>query len=166
MPERGLYKQPLGAGHHDITCPWLAGHTDGIDHSTAYFKPYEGFPLGGFKCQHSHCTDRHIRALLDVLDIDVAAARMVPSIRIIAGELHRVADAAESALAHTGRFYQCGGAIVTVTTDPGTRRTAPSAGSNARRCCGLCRLPPTGNALMAAALPSSAATRRSASPTS
>lgn len=124
LRDRRLYKQALGAGRHDITCPWLAGHTGGIDHGTVYFEPDDGFPLGGFKCQHGHCAGRHIRALLEVLGIDTAAARMVPAIRIMAGELHRIADAAESALARTGRFYQCGGAIVTVTTDPGTGRTA------------------------------------------
>ena len=57
------------------------------------------------------------------MDIEVNAARMKPTIRIVAGEIHRVVDAAERELAHSGRHYQRGGLIVTVVTDPGTRET-------------------------------------------
>lgn len=124
LQERGLYKRPLGDGRHDIVCPWVAEHTGGLDGGTAYFEPDESFALGGFKCQHGHCAERHIRALLGFLAIEPAAARLVPRIRVAAGELHRVIDAAESALAQTGRHYQHGGSIVVVAADPGTRRTA------------------------------------------
>jgi hypothetical protein len=48
---------------------------------------------------------------------------MKPTIRVVAGEIHRVADAAERELVHARRYYQRGGLIVTVTTDPGTRDT-------------------------------------------
>lgn len=49
--------------------------------------------------------------------------RMQPLIRVVAGEIHRVAEDAELALAKSGCYYQRGGLIVTVVTDPGTRET-------------------------------------------
>jgi hypothetical protein len=123
LGERGLYKTPLGGGKHDISCPWVEEHTDAIDGGTAYFEPDDSWPIGGFKCLHGHCAERHIRDLLRVLDIDISSARMKPIIRIVAGEFHRVVDAAEHELAQSGRHYQRGGLIVCVATDPGTGET-------------------------------------------
>lgn len=119
----GLYKAPLGQGKHDISCPWLSEHTGQVDGGTAYFEPDDLWPIGGFKCLHGHCADRHIRDVLKFLDITVNEARMKPTIRTVAGEMNRVVDAAERELAQSGRHYQRGGLIVTVVTDPGTRET-------------------------------------------
>ena len=123
LRDRGLYKAPLGDGRHDISCPWVNEHTDKVDGGTAYFEPDDSWPVGGFKCHHGHCTERHIRDLLAYLGVDPQAARMKPSIYVVAGEIHRVVDAAERELAHARRYYQRGGLIVTVITDPGTRET-------------------------------------------
>lgn len=123
LRDRGLYKTPLGDGKHDITCPWVKEHTGAVDGGTAYFEPSDQWPIGGFKCLHGHCADRHIRDLLRYLDIEAGAARMKPTIRVVPGEIHRIADAAEKELAQSFRHYQRGGLIVTVTTDPGTRET-------------------------------------------
>lgn len=123
LRERDWYKAPLGAGKYDLTCPWVAEHTDGLDSGTAYFEPDDQWPIGGFKCLHGHCAGRHIRDLLRILDIEVGAARMKPIIRIVAGEIHRVVDAAEQELAQSRRHYQRGSLIVTVVTDPGTHET-------------------------------------------
>lgn len=123
LRHRGLYKAPLGDGKHDITCPWVNEHTDQIDGGTAYFEPDETWPVGGFKCLHGHCSHRHIRDLLLFLEVEVQSARMKPTIRIIPGEMNRVLDAAERELIHSGRYYQRGGLIVTVITDPGTGET-------------------------------------------
>jgi hypothetical protein len=123
LRNRGLYKAPLGEGKHDITCPWVQTHTGHVDGGTAYFEPDDLWPIGGFKCQHGHCVDRHVRDLLRVLDIEASAARMKPTIRVMPGELNRVVDAAELELAQSRRHYQRGGLIVTVVTDPGTRET-------------------------------------------
>jgi len=120
---RGLYKAPLGECKHDITCPWVAEHTGGTDGGTAYFEPDDKWPIGGFKCQHAHCTNRHIRDLLGFLAVEVSAARMKPTIRLISGDIHRVVDAAERELSQSRRHYQRGGLVVTVVTDPGTRET-------------------------------------------
>ena len=123
LRDRGLYKAPLGDAKHDITCPWVKEHTDEVDRGTAYFEPDDTWPIGGFKCLHGHCAGRHVRDLLRFVDIEVNAARMKPTIRVMAGEIHRVVDAAERELAHSRRYYQRGGLIVTVVTDPGTRET-------------------------------------------
>lgn len=118
LKARGLYKTPLGSGKHDITCPWVQDHTDGLDTGAAYFEPDELYPLGGFCCQHSHREKFHIRALLEFLGVRNAEARHKPVIRVVAGDLHRVVDAAEKELANRGRHYQSGSLIVSVSTDP------------------------------------------------
>jgi len=123
LRDRGFYKAPLGDGKHDITCPWVTEHTGAVNGGTAYFEPDDHWPIGGLKCFHGHCADRHVRDLLRFLGIEIDAARMKPTIRVMAGEIHRVVDAAERELAHSRRHYQRGGLIVTVVTDPGTRET-------------------------------------------
>lgn len=114
----GLYKTPLGSGKHDLTCPWVHEHTDGLDTGSAYFEPDEFYTLGGFCCQHSHRDKYQIRALLEYLGVRNTEARHKPVIRVVAGDLHRVVDAAEKELANRGRYYQAGGLIVSVATDP------------------------------------------------
>jgi len=94
-----------------------------MDSGTAYFEPDDLWPIGGFKCQHGHCSHRHIKDLLRLLEIEPSMARMKPTIRVIPGEMNRVVDAAERELAQLQRYYQRGGLIVTVVTDPGTRET-------------------------------------------
>jgi hypothetical protein len=98
-------------------------HTGGVDHGTAYFEPDDHWPIGGFKCQHGHCTERKIRGLLAILGVEPSSARMKATIRVAQGEIHRVVDAAERELAQARHHYQRGGLIVTVNTDPGTRET-------------------------------------------
>lgn len=115
-----LYKTPLGSGKHDITCPWVQEHTDTLDTGAAYFEPDELYPVGGFCCQHSHRDQYHVRHLLDFLGVPSAEARHKPVIRVVAGDLHLVVDAAEKELANHGRYYQSGGLIVSVCTDPTT----------------------------------------------
>lgn len=123
LKDRKLYKAPLGDGKHDITCPWCTEHTGAVDGGTAYFEPSDEFPIGGFHCFHGHCKDRHIRDFLQNLGVEVAAARMKPTIRVVQGEIHRVVDAAEKELAKSGKYYQRGGSIAAIHTDPGTRET-------------------------------------------
>jgi RepB DNA-primase from phage plasmid len=118
LKARGLYKTPLGSGRHDVTCPWVQEHTDALDTGAAYFEPDEFYSVGGFYCQHSHRDKYRIRALLEFLGVRNAEARHKPVIRVVAGDLHRVVDAAERELAARGRHYQAGGLIVSVSTDP------------------------------------------------
>ena len=123
LKARGLYKQPLGSGRHDITCPWVHEHTGSIDHGSAYFEPSELFPVGGYKCHHSHGDKYRIRALIEYLGVGVIAAKHKPTINVEAGEIDRIADAAERELAATKRYYQRGGLIVSVCTEPESRET-------------------------------------------
>ena len=118
LKAQGLYKTPLGSGKHDMTCPWVHEHTDELDTGAVYFEPDELYPVGGFCCQHSHRDKYHIRELLEVLGVRNADARHKPVIRVVAGDLHCVVDAAEKELANRGRHYQAGGLIVSVSTDP------------------------------------------------
>ncbi len=124
LKKRGLYKKPLGSGRHDITCPWVHEHTDQIDHGSAYFEPSDLFPVGGFKCQHGHGDKLRIGALLEFLGVSFQDAKHRPTIKVEAGELHRIVDAAESVLAESKRYYQRGGLIASVNTDPVTGETA------------------------------------------
>lgn len=118
LKNHSLYKTPLGEGKHDITCPWVTEHTNSIDHGTAYFEPDDKYPSGGFKCQHSHGDQYRLGELLDFLKLQRSQARNKPLIRVIAGDLHQVVDAAEKELANLGRHFQLGGLIVSVSTDP------------------------------------------------
>ena len=69
LQTKGLYKKALGSGKHDITCPWVNGHTDAADNGTAYFEPDPKYPTGGFKCHHSHGDLFHIRELKEFLGV-------------------------------------------------------------------------------------------------
>lgn len=121
LKEKGLYKCQLGNGLHDITCPWVKEHTDSVDGGTGYYEPNDNYPTGGFNCFHGHCQERHINELLEKLGIDKVSARMKPTIRYVQGELHRIVDAAERELAVSGKYYQRGGSIVVISTDPCTK---------------------------------------------
>ena len=120
LKTRGLYKTPLGSGKHDVTCPWCIEHTDGLDTGAAYFEPDDIYPVGGFRCQHSHGETYKTKQFLEFLGIQKAEARHKAVIHVVEGELHRVVNAAEKELAKGGRHYQSGGLIVTIATNPET----------------------------------------------
>jgi hypothetical protein len=124
LKQRGLYKQPLGSGKHDVTCPWVHEHTDGVDHGTCYFEPGDIYPIGGFKCLHGHGEKYRISALLEYLSVTISNAKMKPTIRVSPGELHRIVDRAEQELAKCAKHYQRGGLIVSIATDPTTNESA------------------------------------------
>lgn len=119
----GLYKQPLGSGKHDVTCPWVHEHTDQIDHGSAYSEPTDLYPIGWFKCQHSHGERYRTGALLEFLSVTPAAAKHKPTIKAEAGNIGGIADAGERELAATMHYYQRGGRIVSIVTDPESRET-------------------------------------------
>jgi hypothetical protein len=126
LKSKGLYKVPLGSGKHDITCPWVMEHTEAVDGGTAYFEPDEVYPRGGFKCLHGHCSERRIRHLLEFLEVSVGDAKHKPTIRVIGGALHSIVDHAERLLADTGYYFQQGGLIIQIVTDPrGETRVVP-----------------------------------------
>ncbi|NDD93354.1 DUF3987 domain-containing protein, partial [bacterium] len=74
LKEKGLYKSDLGAGKHDITCPWVSQHTDSIDNGTAFFEPNPKYPSGGFRCHHSHGSSLRLRELKEFLGLNPVSA--------------------------------------------------------------------------------------------
>ncbi|WP_404479319.1 DNA-primase RepB domain-containing protein [Novosphingobium sp. BL-52-GroH] len=115
--EEGLYKRDIGDGRHEVTCPWSDEHTDGLDTGACFFEPSPQFPLGGYKCQHSHGDKYRLGWLLQHLDLDRQAVANLPKIRIIQGELVAMVEAATFVLAETGRYFQSGGAMVRMDLD-------------------------------------------------
>lgn len=118
LKQQGLYKRRFDAGKHDITCPWVAEHSDALDSGTAYFEPSDAHADGGFCCQHSHRDKYHLGELLARLQLSKEEARNKPVIRVIPGQIALIVDAAQSALAEQGRHYQSGGLIVSIEKDP------------------------------------------------
>jgi hypothetical protein len=121
---RGLHKRALGEGKHEVRCPWVEEHTDGLDTGAAYFEPSQQYPAGGFRCQHSHGSRLHLAELLSFLKVSYVDARNKPVILVQKGELDLVVEDAEKLLAGSGRHYQYGGLIVTVADDPATGEPA------------------------------------------
>jgi hypothetical protein len=117
LREKGLYKRQLAPRKHDVTCPWRVDHTDGLDDGAAYFEPSSNYPMGGFRCHHSHGEAYHIGNLIDFLGVSPGEARNRPRIRIVAGELNRIAQAAETGLASKGEYFDAEGTIVTIHMD-------------------------------------------------
>lgn len=65
----GLNPTDKGGGKWDIRCPWVDGHTQGVDSGTAYFDPSEANGWkGGFRCHHGHCDERNVGHLFGWLD--------------------------------------------------------------------------------------------------
>ena len=70
LKAQGLYKAEIEPGKHDITCPWVSQHTEQVDHGTVYFEPSpDNKHMGGFKCQHGHCSSRTLLDLSNYLGI-------------------------------------------------------------------------------------------------
>jgi hypothetical protein len=118
LKERRLYKREIALGKHDVTCPWAHEHTDGLDTGAAYFEPDESHPVGGYKCQHSHGDRYRVGELLKFLEVGPDRARGKARIRLVPGEMNGIRRAAEHALALRGGYYQSGGAIVAIRTEP------------------------------------------------
>lgn len=115
---KGLHKNSLGDGKHDVTCPWVHEHTGKIDSGTAYFEPNEQLPYGAFKCFHGHCTERKLHDFLEKLGVSFLDAKHKATITVIAGELDGIVDAAEIELSITGKYYQRAASICQVAIDP------------------------------------------------
>lgn len=114
LENAGLYVTETQVGRHTLTCPWAHEHGEGDNGPATYTEPTILRPVGRFRCPNNHADRVQIDRLLEYLGVDAAQARCKPSIRLVAGEMLRVLDAAETALLRLGTFYQSGGAIVTV----------------------------------------------------
>lgn len=116
----GLYLTPLGSGQHAISCPWALEHGGATGLPTVYFEPDEVHSTGGFRCPHEHRERHTTKDLLEFLGVANSEARHKPVIRVVAGELHRVVAAAERVLEERASYFQSGGLIVSIATDPTT----------------------------------------------
>lgn len=117
LKARNLYKGPIGAGKHDITCPWVVAHTGSIDNGTAYFEPSQKYPTGGFKCHHSHGHLFHIVDLKNFLGINVVPPEAIQSKRpqklppalrpVLALDLNHLPEAMRDAVLDLADRLQC-----------------------------------------------------------
>ena len=112
LKARSLYKGEPKAGVHEIICPWVEQHTDQVETGTAYFEPTETYPMGGFKCHHSHGDNLGIGNLLSRLEIKPQQARNRSEIRDEAGAIDQVVKACEYVLSQVGNVFQTGGVII------------------------------------------------------
>ena len=117
LREKGMYKAPIGESRHKVSCPWAAEHPSPVG-SAIYGEPGDDWPTGRFQCDSNYCRGRSIQDLLQYIGVEASAARMKSTIRVQAGEVYRVVDAADKLLAQSGEYYQRGGQIVTVVTTP------------------------------------------------
>lgn len=69
LKEKGIWKKEVEPRKHQLTCPWVMEHTDGVDSGSVYYEPSTKYPIGGFTCQHGHCDDRTISDLKSFLGI-------------------------------------------------------------------------------------------------
>lgn len=114
LKQQGLYQQSLGQGKHRITCPWADEHTGGDTSGTVYFEPSRDYPMGGFKCHHSHGEDLHVGDLYRHLGLNVSGGK--PKLFVISGLVHCVVEAIEYELSLTGRYYLGGQGLVELMT--------------------------------------------------
>ena len=117
LKAKGLYKNSLGAGKHDITCPWVSDHTNFVDNGAAYFEPSQKFPIGGFKCHHSHGQLFHIRDLKEFLGVGLEKAdatqlkqpqKLPPALRPVPSlDQNHLPDALRDAVVDLADRLQC-----------------------------------------------------------
>jgi hypothetical protein len=119
LKEAGLYQHTLGEGRHRVTCPWAAEHEEGPSSQAVYAEPDTATPIGLFRCVYAHAEGRDATSLIEHLRLTPAVARAKPRIRVLPGELHLAAAAAERVLATDGTFFHSGGPIVRVVQRPG-----------------------------------------------
>ena len=113
LKDKKFYIRKLANGRHRVLCPWK-NHHQGSQEPAQYTEPEDLLPVGTYTCGDPRCEARDISHLLRYIGVDGKAARMKPTIRLIPGEIHRIADAAERELAKTEQFFERGDQIVSV----------------------------------------------------
>lgn len=117
LHERGQYLKKEGEGRHEIVCPWWEQHSDPTDTKSYYFEPSQKFPIGGFKCFHSHGKGLGIRDLLGYLNLSAKDVSVKPVIVVQPGHISRVVADAEQALAKKDGIYHFQGMLCSVRQD-------------------------------------------------
>ncbi len=120
LKTHGLYRTPLGSGKHSLACPWAQEHSAGSQTSATYAEPDTVNATGVYCCPSAHPQRHTTLDLLEYLGVPKMDARHKPVIRVVNGDLHRVTAVAEGELAKLGTYFQSGGLIVFISTDPNT----------------------------------------------
>lgn len=118
LKHANLYLEDLGAGQHRVTCAWAAEHSAGEALEATYSEADARHAVGQFRCNHSHVESRDTVRLIEHLGLTEAAARAKARIRVSPGDAHIASMAAEGVLALDGRYFQAGGPIVHIASDP------------------------------------------------
>lgn len=118
LKNANLYLEDVGAGQHRVTCAWAAEHSAGEASEATYAEPDPRHAVGQFRCNHSHAESRDTVRLIEHLGLTEAAARAKARILVSPGDAHIASMAAEGVLALDGRYFQAGGPIVHITSDP------------------------------------------------
>lgn len=91
-----MWKRELEPGKHEITCPWVSQHTDQVDHGAVYFGPtQDNKHLGGFVCQHDHCSTRNIadlKAFLGLEDLNKNKGALETALEVIESQMQVFQD--------------------------------------------------------------------------
>lgn len=117
LQDRGQYCKKESEGRHEIVCPWWEQHSDPTDTKSYYFEPSQKFPLGGFKCFHSHGKGLGIRDLLGYLNLSSRDVSIKPVVVVQPGHIGRVVADAEQALAKRDGVYHFQGMLCYVRQD-------------------------------------------------
>jgi hypothetical protein len=124
LKDASLYRSPGTPGQHVVTCLWASEHEQDQPDEAIYFEPTSSRPLGAYVCAQTHMEEPRMDRVFSRLSVEESAARCKSRIRLVPGEGVRIIDRAERALVSQSRFYQSGGAIVTVRVTPAGEATA------------------------------------------
>ena len=78
LERRAMLKrdEPDPSGWTEMTCPWIDGHTNGVDTGAAIREPAEENEYyGAFRCHHGHCIDKGWSDLTEYVN-DLAAEEL------------------------------------------------------------------------------------------
>jgi len=78
LDRRAMLKrdEPDPSGWTEMTCPWIDGHTNGVDTGAAIREPAEENDYyGAFRCHHGHCIDKGWAELTEWVN-DLAAEEL------------------------------------------------------------------------------------------
>ena len=78
LDQRDMLKrhEPDPSGWTEMSCPWVDGHTGGVDNGAAIREPAaENDWYGAFRCHHGHCVDKGWADLTEIVVALWVAAR-------------------------------------------------------------------------------------------
>lgn len=92
---RGLYLRALAPPKHAVTCPWQSEHsTESGVSETCIFELETPDAPWGFKCMHSHCSERTIKDVLAFFRNGTVAGASLPDYATLLAPLTSLAEGA------------------------------------------------------------------------